>query len=77
MCSTNSLRRHYRLPGIHCRRYSDRRAGTLRGSGRLSGPVAGRASLTCVCSRTFVSNGPGASYPAEERHANALCEADL
>jgi len=46
MCSTNSLRlrrRHHRLPGIHRRRHSDRRAATLRGSGPVSGPVAGRA----------------------------------
>jgi hypothetical protein len=46
MCSTNSLRlrrRHHRLPGIRCRRHSDRRAATLRGSGPVSGPVAGRA----------------------------------
>jgi hypothetical protein len=44
MCSTNSLRlrrRHHRLPGIHRRRHSDRRAATLRGSGPVSGPVAG------------------------------------
>jgi hypothetical protein len=44
MCSTNSLRlpsrrRHHRLPGIHCRRYSDRRAAILRGSGPVSGPA--------------------------------------
>ena len=48
MCSTNSLRlrrRHHRLPGIHRRRHSDRRAATLRGSGPVSGPVAGRACL--------------------------------
>ena len=46
MCSTNSLRlqrRHHRLPGIHRRRHSDRWAATLRGSGSVSGPVAGRA----------------------------------
>jgi hypothetical protein len=46
MCSTNSLRlrrRHHRLPGIHRRRHSDRRAATLRGSGPVSGPVAGQA----------------------------------
>ena len=46
MCSTNSLRlrrRHHRLPGIHRRRHSDRRAATLRGSWPVSGPVAGRA----------------------------------
>jgi hypothetical protein len=46
MCSTNSLcllRRHHRLPGIHRRRHSDSRAATLRGSGPVSGPVAGRA----------------------------------
>ncbi len=45
MCSTNSLhlrRRHHRLPGIHRHPHSDRRAATLRGSGPLSGPVAGR-----------------------------------
>jgi hypothetical protein len=44
--STSSLRRrrrHHRLLGIHCRRHSDRRAATLRGSGPVSGPVAGRA----------------------------------
>jgi hypothetical protein len=29
-----------------------------------------------VCSRTGVSNWPGDSYPAAERHANVLCEAD-
>jgi hypothetical protein len=29
-----------------------------------------------VCSRTGVSNGPGDSYPAAERHANVLCEAN-
>ena len=51
MCSTNSLRlrlrrRHHRLPGIHRRRHSDRRAATLRGSGPVSGPVAGRAGMT-------------------------------
>ena len=48
MCSTYSLRlrrRHHRLPGIHRRRHLDRRAATLRGSGPVSGPVAGRASL--------------------------------
>ncbi len=47
MCSTNSLRlrrRHHRLLVIHRRRHSDRRAATLRGSGPVSGPVAGRAS---------------------------------
>ncbi len=46
MRSTNSLhlrRRYHRLPGIHRRRHSDRRAATLRGSGPVSGPVAGRA----------------------------------
>jgi hypothetical protein len=46
MCSTNSLRlrrRHHRLPGIHRRRHSDRRAATLRGSGPASGRVAGLA----------------------------------
>jgi hypothetical protein len=46
MGSTNSLRlrrRHHRLPGIHRRRHSDRRAAILRGSGPVSGPVAGRA----------------------------------
>ena len=48
MCFTNSLRlgtRHHRLPGIHRRRHSDRRAATLRGSRPVSGPVAGRAWL--------------------------------
>ncbi len=46
MCSTSSprlRRRHHQLPGIHRRRHSDRRAATLRGSGPVSGPVAGRA----------------------------------
>jgi hypothetical protein len=46
MCSTNSLRlrrRHHRLLGIHRRRHSDRWAAILRGSGPVSGPVAGRA----------------------------------
>jgi hypothetical protein len=46
MCSTNSLslwRRHPRLPGIHRRCHSDRRAATLRGSGPVSGPVVERA----------------------------------
>ncbi len=46
MCSTNSLRlrrRHHRLPGIYSRRHSDCRAAILRGSGPVSGPVAGRA----------------------------------
>jgi hypothetical protein len=46
MCSTNLLRfrrRHRRLPGTRRRRHSDRRAATLRGSGPVSGPVAGRA----------------------------------
>ncbi len=46
MCSTNSLRlrrRHHRLPGIHRRPHSDRQAAILRGSGPVSGPVAGRA----------------------------------
>jgi hypothetical protein len=45
-CSTNSLRRrrrYHRLPGIHRRRHSDRRAATLRLSGPVSGPVAGLA----------------------------------
>ncbi len=28
------------------------------------------SELTCVCSRTSVSNGPGDSYPAAERLAN-------
>jgi hypothetical protein len=44
MCSTNSprlRRRHHRLPGIHCRRHSDRRAAILRVSGPVSGPVVG------------------------------------
>jgi hypothetical protein len=46
MCSTNSLRRrHHRLPRIHRRHHSDRRAATLRGSGSVSGPMAGRAWL--------------------------------
>ena len=46
MCSTNSLRlrrRHHRLPGIHRRCHSNRRAATLRVSGPVCGPVAGRA----------------------------------
>jgi hypothetical protein len=46
MCSTNSLRlrrRHHWFPGIHRRRHSDLRAATLRGSGPVSGPVAGQA----------------------------------
>ncbi len=34
------------------------------------------SELTCVCSRTGVSNGPGDSYPAAERRANVLCEAN-
>jgi hypothetical protein len=38
--------RHHRLPGIHRHRRSDRRVATLRGSGPVSGPVAGRG---CVC----------------------------
>ncbi len=39
--------------------------------------LGGRDSeLTCMCSRTGLSNGPGDSYPAAERHANVLCEAD-
>ena len=29
-----------------------------------------------MCSRTGVSNRPGDSYPAAERHANVLCKAD-
>jgi hypothetical protein len=33
--------------------------------------------LTCVCSLAGVSNGQGDSHPAEESHANVLCEADL
>ncbi len=59
-------------PGIHRRRHLDRRAVTLRGSGPVSGPVAGGrdSELTCVCSRTGVSIGPGDSYPAAERLAN-------
>jgi hypothetical protein len=46
MCSTDSLRLrrpHHRLPGIHRRRHSDRRAAALRGSGPVNRPVAGRA----------------------------------
>ena len=78
MCSTNSLRlrrRHHRLPGIHRRRRSDRRAATLRGSW----PVSGRrdSELTCVCSRTGVSNGPGDSYPAAERLAKVSVRGPL
>ncbi len=34
------------------------------------------SELTCVCSLTGVSNGPGDSYPAAERLANVLCEAN-
>jgi hypothetical protein len=48
MCSTNSLRRrrrHHQLPGIHLRRHSDRRAAILRGSGPVSGAVAGLSWL--------------------------------
>ncbi len=35
------------------------------------------SELTCVCSRTGVSNGPGDSYRAAERHAEVLCETDI
>ena len=34
------------------------------------------SELTCFCSRTGVSNWPGDSYPAAERHASVLCEAN-
>jgi hypothetical protein len=82
MCSTNSLRlrrRYDRLPRLIAAVTRTTGPRSFGGAGLYVDQWLGGCDsmLTCVCSWTGVSNGPGYSYPAAESRANVLCYADL
>ena len=74
MCSTNSLRlwrRYDRLPGFIAAVTRTTGPRSFGGAGLYVDQWLGErdSELTCMCSWTCVSNGPGYSYPAAESRA--------